>query len=156
MKKKPATTPKTKSAPLYKRIREILESARASASRSVNTTHVVANWLIGREIVEGEQKGTRRADYGKRLLESLAEGLREDYGPGYSLRNLLFIRQFYIEYPELVPPDAIRYALRAEFTISEAVRRKSGGKAPQPILYAARKEAWRPGRQELFVEEDGE
>lgn len=115
MKKKPATSPNPKSAPLYKRIREILESARASASRSVNTTHVVANWMVGREIVEDEQKGRRRADYGKRLLESLAQRLREDYGPGYSLRNLRFIRQFYIEYPGLVPPDAIRYALRTEF-----------------------------------------
>jgi hypothetical protein len=156
VKKKLATVRKTKSAPLYKRIREILESARASASRSVNTTHVVANWLVGREIVEEEQKGRRRADYGKRLLESLAERLCEDYGPGYSLRSLQLIRQFYIEYPSLISTKEIPHAVRAEFPISDAVRRKSGGKAPQPILYAAGREAWKPGRQELFVEEEGE
>ena len=46
-----------KAPPLYARIRQILESARTSAARSVNTTQVMANWLIGREIVEEEQKG---------------------------------------------------------------------------------------------------
>jgi hypothetical protein len=45
---------------LYDRIREILESARATAARSVNTAQVVANWLIGRELVEEEQKGRKK------------------------------------------------------------------------------------------------
>ena len=61
MKRKPAsiskTRPKIKSAPLYSRIREILDSARSSVARSVNTTQVVANWLVGREIVDDEQRG---------------------------------------------------------------------------------------------------
>ena len=54
--RRPATkTPATiKPAPIYERIREILESARTTVARSVNTTQVVANWLIGREIVEEE------------------------------------------------------------------------------------------------------
>ena len=63
---------------LYGRIRDILESARSSMARSVNTTQVVANWLIGQEIVEEEQKGKGRAEYGKRLLERLAARLRKD------------------------------------------------------------------------------
>jgi len=46
---------------LYERVKQILESARVTAARSVNTTQVVANWLIGREIVEEEQKGKTRA-----------------------------------------------------------------------------------------------
>ena len=53
---------------VYERIREILESARTTVARSVNTTQVVANWLIGREIVEEEQRGKKRADYGTELL----------------------------------------------------------------------------------------
>ena len=52
------------SAPLYGRVREILEAARAGVVRTVNTTQVVANWLIGREIVEQEQQGWHRAEYG--------------------------------------------------------------------------------------------
>jgi len=51
----------TKAFPVYKRIRQILESARAGVARSVNTTQVVANWLVGREIVEEEQKGKAKA-----------------------------------------------------------------------------------------------
>ena len=52
---------------LYERIRQILESARTSVARTVNTTQVVANWLVGREIVEEEQKGKKRAEYGEAI-----------------------------------------------------------------------------------------
>jgi hypothetical protein len=61
---------------IYQRIREILEAAQAGVARTVNTTQVVANWLIGREIVEEEQKGRQRAAYGERLLLGLADRLR--------------------------------------------------------------------------------
>jgi len=50
--------------PVYERIREILESAKTAVARSVNTTQVVVSWLVGREIVEEEQRGKHRADYG--------------------------------------------------------------------------------------------
>ena len=53
---------------LYKRVRQILESARTNVARSVNTTQVIANWLIGREIVEEEQHGTKRAKYGQKVI----------------------------------------------------------------------------------------
>lgn len=69
--------------------------ARIRVARSVNTTQVVANWLIGREIVEEEQKGKRRAAYGDKLVESLAAKLRKDFGAGYSVQNLRYMRQFY-------------------------------------------------------------
>ena len=58
---------------VYLRIRQILESARVTAARSVNTAQVMANWLIGQEIVEEEQKGSKRADYGKKLIATLSE-----------------------------------------------------------------------------------
>ena len=64
-----------KASPVYERIRQILESARTSAARSVNTAQVMAYWLIGREIVEEEQKGRRRAVYGEMLcLKILRRG----------------------------------------------------------------------------------
>jgi len=53
-------------------IREILEAARTGVARTVNTTQVVANWLIGREILEEEQSGKKKAGYGDNLLEDLA------------------------------------------------------------------------------------
>lgn len=77
---------------LYRRICQILESARIRVARSVNTQQVVANWLIGREIVEEEQKGKRRAVYGNKLIESLAGRLRKEFGDGYSVQNLRYMR----------------------------------------------------------------
>src|SRR2546421_6220538 len=94
------TTKKTTS--LYGRIREILEAARTGVARTVNTTQVVANWLIGREIVEEEQKGRRRARYGHRLLEGLSRQLASHFGSGYSVQNLRYMRQFYVEFPSLL------------------------------------------------------
>lgn len=153
--KPPRVIPKTQS-PLYGRIRQILESARSSVARSVNTTQVVANWLIGREIVEEEQKGKRRADYGKQLIEDLAARLQKDFGKGYSSLNLWLFRRFYLEYPSLgsskipyaarkeseqVEPNSILDAMRQ---ISDAAPRKSVGS--RNILYALPTESWKPGR----------
>lgn len=149
-----------KASPLYARIRQILESARASAARWVNTTQVIANWLIGREIVEEEQKGRQRAEYGKQLVEDLADRLRKEFGPGYSALNLWFFRRFYVEYPGLTSQE-IPYALRKESrdqapssqdlgksAISDAPHRKSQSFRfeTNEILYAPRKESWRPGQ----------
>ena len=84
--------------PLYERIRQILESARTGVARTVNTTQVIANWLIGRELVVEEQKGEKRADYGATLARNVAERLQKEYGTGYSYPNLKFMRQFYLAY----------------------------------------------------------
>ena len=72
------------------------------AARSVNTARVVANWLIGREIIEEEQKGKKRAGYGEELLKDLSACLTKDYGKGWSVRNLEYCRNFYLEYPGLL------------------------------------------------------
>ena len=93
-KKTPTTL---KISPLYQRIRQVLESARANVARSVNSAQVVANWLIGREIVEEQQRGRHRADYGVRLLSALSERLKRDFGRGYSVDNLEAFRQLYLE-----------------------------------------------------------
>src|ERR1700733_14709928 len=102
---------KTGNRVLYQRVREILESARAGVTRTVNTTQVIANWLIGREIVEEEQQGSRRAGYGKRLLDELSERLQAEFGRGYSVDNLEWFRHFYLAYPQLLvlgKSDAVR------------------------------------------------
>jgi predicted nuclease of restriction endonuclease-like (RecB) superfamily len=125
--------------PLYRRVREIIESARAGAARSVNTTQVVAYWLIGREIVEEEQKGKTRAGYGEKLLLGLSKRLTAEFGGGYSVHNLKFIRQFYAEYPRLADGDAIGYALRSQSETSSTLTRRE-------IRYAARSKSWAPGR----------
>ena len=91
MKRK--SKPASKASPVYQRIRHILESARTNVARSVNTTQVVANWLIGREIVEEEQKGKAKAGYGEYLLRELSERLTKDFGRGFDPSNLRYMRQ---------------------------------------------------------------
>jgi DUF1016 N-terminal domain len=84
---------------LFKRVAEIIESARGRVARSVNSAMVQAYWLIGREIVEIEQQGKKRAGYGERIIQGLAAKLTAQFGSGYSIRSLRRIRQFYLTYP---------------------------------------------------------
>ena len=93
---------------LINEIRSIIESARSNAVRSVDFCRVQMYWQIGRRIVEEEQGGEHRAEYGKRLIKNLAEQLEPVYGTGFSYRQLNFSRQFYLEYP-------IVNALRSQF-----------------------------------------
>ena len=74
-------------APVYQRIRDILESARAAVARSVNTTQVVANWLVGREIVEEEQRGEGRARAHLRRRLPVARPHRSQRQGGGDLRG---------------------------------------------------------------------
>ena len=98
----------------YRRVREILETARVSIARTVNTAQVIANSLVGREIIEEEQRGQRRAGYGAERLHELAGRLRAEFGAGYGVDNLELFRRFYLDYPQLLPE-----------AISDAPRRKS-------------------------------
>lgn len=81
-----------------------MESAKTGLARTVNSTLVVVNWLIGREIIEEEQRGKPRADYGKRLIAELSEKLSVEFGAGYSTQNLAYMKQFYGAYPLLIAP----------------------------------------------------
>lgn len=141
------------SSPLHDRVREIIESARAGAARSVNTAQVVSNWLIGREIVEEAQRGSKRAGYGARLIADLSRRMQKEFGRGFSGNNLEHFRDFYVTYPRLLD-DRIPHALRGEFPvragmrIPHAVRGESQLAAPSAfftILDAPRKESWKPG-----------
>ena len=73
----------------------LLEQARRNSARSVNAIMTATHWEIGRRIVEHEQKGKKRAEYGKALLHRLAEDLTARFGKGFSERNLLAMREFY-------------------------------------------------------------
>lgn len=104
----------SKKRSIYKKIRGIIEDARSRALYAVNTEMVRAYWLIGKEIVEEEQKGKRRAEYGKQLLENLSLYLTQQFGRGFTVANIKNMRQFYLTYPDFL--DKIRYALRSELT----------------------------------------
>ena len=84
---------------LYNEVREIIASARQNAVRSVDFCRVQMYWNIGQRIIETEQKGNERAEYGSYLLKNLAKRLEPEYGSGFSVRQLELCRQFYRIYP---------------------------------------------------------
>lgn len=84
---------------LYADIREVLVSSRQRARQAVNDAMVLAYWQIGRLIVEDEQRGEARAEYGKRVLVAVAKRLADEFGKGFSLTNLKLFRQFYLAFP---------------------------------------------------------
>ena len=83
---------------LYTRIAEILERSRSFVATTVNTAMVKTYYEIGRIIVEDEQKGQIRSDYGKEVLKNLSKKLTEKFGKGFSTTNLKQMRDFYQTY----------------------------------------------------------
>lgn len=76
-------------------IKKILKNARQKAYTAVNSAMVEAYWEIGRRIVEEEQRGKERAEYGKEIVKNLSKELTEEFGKGFGERNIRNIRQFY-------------------------------------------------------------
>jgi len=83
---------------LYDKITMLLQQARTSIVQTVNRTMVLTYFEIGRLIVEEEQKGNKRAEYGKKLLKELSKRLVAEFGRGFSDTNLKQMRQFYLSY----------------------------------------------------------
>ena len=86
---------------LYHNIRQIVSTASQNAYRAVNFAMVEAYWNIGKLIVEEEQKGEKRAEYGKVLIKTLSKRLTEEFGKGFSRQSLWNMRQFYLTFPNL-------------------------------------------------------
>ncbi|EQB90953.1 DUF1016 domain-containing protein [Elizabethkingia anophelis] len=95
-------------------IRNILAQARMKAYQSVNSVMVEAYWLIGKRIVEEEQNGKKRAEYGEALLKNLSVALTKEFDKGFSSSNLRNFRQFYLTYSD---PE-ICYTLCSKLTWS--------------------------------------
>ncbi len=81
--------------PLLQEIKTLLQVSRQHLQQTINTTMVQTYWNIGRLIVEDEQKGKERAEYGKKQLAQIAETLTREFGKGFDIRNLRYMRQFY-------------------------------------------------------------
>lgn len=94
---------------LYEGIRSVLSDARKVAYRAVNFTMVQAYWTIGKLIVEHEQNGEKRAEYGKAVLSSLADRLTQEFGKGFDVSNLRYMRLFFFAFPKR---DALRHELQ--------------------------------------------
>jgi predicted nuclease of restriction endonuclease-like (RecB) superfamily len=95
-------------------IKSILEQARGKARSAVNAAMVEAYWLIGQRIVQEEQHGQHKAQYGTRLIQELSAALTADFGKGFSYANLYNFRQFYRVFPD----QQILYTLCRELSWS--------------------------------------
>jgi len=94
---------------LFSQIKTVLDEARTKISRSVNSAMVQAYWNVGKYIVEYEQQGEQRAEYGKNVINDLSARLVKEYGNGFTATNLRYMRQFYLYFP-------IYHALRDKLT----------------------------------------
>jgi predicted nuclease of restriction endonuclease-like (RecB) superfamily len=103
-----------------------IEQARQNAIKAVNTELVKANWEIGRHIVEYEQHGQERAEYGSELLAKLSKDLRLRYGKGFGRRNVLDMRRFYLAYQkwQAVPAKLSWTHIIALLGVSDITARK--------------------------------
>lgn len=89
--------------PLLTEIRALIQSARGAVVHSVDLIQVLTNFEIGRRIVEHEQSGQERAEYGKALLKELSAALTTEFGRGFSRSNLQNMRKFYLTYADRLP-----------------------------------------------------
>lgn len=94
---------------LHQHIAHVIQNGKQTTYRAINSAMISTYWEIGRLIVEEEQQGKERANYGNYLILTLAKRLTNEFGSGYNERNLRYMRNFFIIYP-------IRNALRSELT----------------------------------------
>lgn len=118
---------------------DILESARRRSVRAVNAVMTAAYWEIGRRIVEHEQRGAGRAEYGEALVQRLADDLTERFGRGFSARNLRQMRSFYRCFEIWQTPSAKLGTATAPTRLKTATRQPptslvSSGTQPPAIL----------------------
>jgi predicted nuclease of restriction endonuclease-like (RecB) superfamily len=126
-------------------VANIIRAAHKKAVRTINKAMVEAYWNVGRMIVEEEQKGRDRAEYGQALLANLSLRLTNDFGSGFSERNLRNFRQFYLYFP-------IRHTVCAESPLLAKKKGTVESKSPQ-IRHALRDElTWSHYRVILRVE----
>jgi hypothetical protein len=97
---------------LLEDVRSILRQARGQVYAAANAAMVQAYWQIGHRIVEEEQGGATRAEYGRQIIRNLARDLAEEFGKGLSVANLKNFRQFYLTFPDA----GKSYALRSELS----------------------------------------
>jgi len=94
-------TPQSTTGRIYQKIKKLLIQSRSRAFQAINTQMVTCYWNIGRLIIEEEQKGEKRAEYGRHMVHDLSKRLTREFGKGFHKRNLWFMRNFYMAYPKV-------------------------------------------------------
>ena len=135
---------------LFEDVRAILQDARGKAYAAANAAMVDAYWRIGQRIVEEEQGGAARAEYGSQLILHLARALGEEFGKGMSVANLKNFRQFYLTFPDA----GKRYALRSELSWSHwrLVMRVENSQARDYYIEEIARQQWTTRTLERAIE----
>lgn len=92
---------------LVNNLRSIVSKARSKAFAAVNYSLVERNWRIGQRIVEQEQNGASRAEYGKHVIEVASAALTKEFGKGFSETNIMNFKKFYLKFKELAIPQTV-------------------------------------------------
>ena len=113
----------------------IVGSAREYSYRAANLMQVVSNWLVGWRIVEQEQQGSKRAEYGKHIIALASKALTEEFGKGYSETNIRSFRRFYLEFKDIQIQQTVSAEFREKiFQIQQTISAESDENTnPLPI-----------------------
>ena len=114
-------------------IKAIVYTAKQKAYQAADLFQVAANWLVGKRIIEQEQHGRERAEYGKRIIEFASEALTAEYGKGYSATTLRNYRKFYLSFRGL----QIQQPLLAEFKNCFLIQQPLIAESPTTISQVA-------------------
>jgi len=120
----------------FEDIRGLIHSARAIVARGVDLVQVYTNFEIGRRIVEQEQKGKGRAEYGEEVLKQLSQRLTEEFGRGYSHRSLDLMRNFYLIFSER---SEISQTVSAKLVRPQKTQTLSAKSSTAPVLASPEK-----------------
>jgi predicted nuclease of restriction endonuclease-like (RecB) superfamily len=124
---------------LFSDVRELILAARKTVARSVDTIQVVTCFEIGRRIVEHEQQGSERAEYGKETLKELSEKLSDEFGKGFSRSNLEYMRKFFLMYVQSIKTKSqtvsgiLQHSLKSR-TVSDKSPDSANSGASQALL----------------------
>jgi len=99
----------------YQSVIQYITQARENVVKAVNIEQVVAYWHVGRVIFTQEQSGENRAEYGKALLANLADKLKKEFGEGFSVTNLKYMRKFYLTYSDRISHEVRDQLKRTSF-----------------------------------------
>ena len=103
---------------MFSGVAGLLEEARRTSARAVNSIMTATYWEIGRRIVDYEQRGKSKADYGKQVIDRLAVDLTERFGRGFRRSNLFQIRAFYLTYPNILQTASAKSEAQIVQTVS--------------------------------------
>ncbi len=143
-------------------IKAIIYTAKHKAYQAADLFQVAANWLIGKRIVEQEQHGRERAEYGKRIIELASEALTAEYGKGYSLTQIKNFKKFYLLFRDLdIQQGLLAKSTRMSQTLSDqySVLIPSKGQTPSDqfeIRYNIPNLSWSHYERLLRVKDDDE